>query len=116
MIWHDKHYWGADEVGARVTFENIEVHGGFVGIYYLRSGGMGLGNVRCWVDGDEERGKLLIGQWGYVSVGSVGVVATGLTPGKHNLTCEVDKTTDSKMGEGVEGGLHKVRIIAVIAS
>lgn len=116
MVWHDKHYWGADDVGARVTFPDVEVHGGFVGVYYLRSGVMGLGNLRCWVDGDEGGAKLLVGQWGYVSVGSVGAVATGLAPGKHSLTCEVDQTTNSHMGDQVEGGLHKVRIIAVIAS
>lgn len=116
IVWHDKHYWAAEEIGARVTFPDVEVSGGFLGVYYLRSSSMGLGNLRCWADGDEGAAKLLVGQWGYVSVGSVGAVATGLAPGKHSLTCEVDKTTNAQPGDQVEGSMHKTRIIAVIAS
>ncbi|CAK9784167.1 hypothetical protein CC85DRAFT_281824 [Cutaneotrichosporon oleaginosum] len=116
IVWHDKHYWAAEEIGARVIFPDVEVSGGFLGLYYLRSGSMGLGNLRCWADGNEGAAKLLIGHWGYVSVGSVGAVATGLAPGKHTLTCEVDKTTHAQPGDHVEGSMHKTRIIAVIAS
>ncbi|BEI94098.1 uncharacterized protein CcaverHIS019_0605570 [Cutaneotrichosporon cavernicola] len=116
IVWHNKHYWAAEEIGARITFTDVEVHGGFLGLYYLRSVSMGLGNLRCWVDGNEGASKLLVGQWGYVSVGSVGAVATGLAPGKHNVTCEVDQTTQAIPNEEAEGSLHKTRIIAVIAS
>ncbi len=116
IVWHDKHYWAAEEIGARVTFPDVEVSAGFLGIYYLRSSVMGLGNLRCWVDADEGAAKLLVGHWGYVSVGSVGAVATGLAKGKHSLTCEVDKTTNAQPGDQVEGSMHKTRIIAVIAS
>lgn len=114
MEWHDKRYWGANDVGARITFADIEVSGGFMGVYYLRSDSLGMGNLRCWPDDDEGKSRVLVGQWGYVSVGSVGVVAEGVERGRHNLTCVVDASTSAKVG--VEGGPHKVRIIAVIAS
>ncbi|BEJ17207.1 hypothetical protein CspHIS471_0606080 [Cutaneotrichosporon sp. HIS471] len=116
IVWHNKHYWAAEEIGARITFTDVDVHGGFLGLYYLRSVSMGLGNLRCWADGNEGASKLLVGQWGYVSVGSVGAVATGLAPGKHSVTCEVDQTTQAVPNKEAEGSLHKTRIIAVIAS
>ncbi|GMK57560.1 hypothetical protein CspeluHIS016_0403940 [Cutaneotrichosporon spelunceum] len=116
VVWHDKHYWAAEEIGARVTFTDIDVSGGFLGLYYLRSTSMGLGNLRCWADGDQGSSKLLVGYWNYVSVGSVGVIATGLAPGKHNVTCEVDKTTNAVPHPDAKGSMHKTRIIAVIAS
>jgi hypothetical protein len=35
----------ADEAGSVITFPDIEVHGGQVGIYYYRSAAIGLGNL-----------------------------------------------------------------------
>lgn len=99
--------------GAKITFSDIDVHGGKLSIYYLRGSNLGLGNMRCWADNDYDRAVKLQGFWTYVNVGSAGFITKGLQPGKHSVTCEVmDETEDHN---GVEG-THRCSIIAVMAS
>ncbi|KZO90804.1 hypothetical protein CALVIDRAFT_489907 [Calocera viscosa TUFC12733] len=58
----EKFYWSAEEPGARITFP-IRTVEGRVGVFFLRSAGMRLGNARCWVDRDASFGELAVGYW-----------------------------------------------------
>lgn len=66
--------------------------------------------MRCWADNDKGKATIVKGYWYYVSVGSSTVVATGLTEGKHSMTCEVTQETDDPEGK------HKAQIIAVLGT
>lgn len=104
----DKYYWKADKPGSQITFSDIDVHGGTLGLYYQRCG-ENVGKMKCWVDNQTNKAVVLNSIWSYVCVGSVGIVATNLDKGLHSVTCEVLEETDDKNGR------HDIQIIAVIA-
>lgn len=99
--------------GSKITFDDIDVHGGKLSLYYLRSDSMSLGSMRCWADSAEDKAVTLRGYWPYVSVGSTGFVAEGLAPGKHSVSCVV---LEEKEDHGEHIGTNRVSIIAVLAS
>ncbi|TYJ54164.1 hypothetical protein B9479_005175 [Cryptococcus floricola] len=102
--WADKKYLVSTTPGARVSFE-LETRLGRIEMHYLRSKVFGLGSVRCWVDGDgdgeEGGGVRLDGYWNEVfNIGRATTIKTGLSPGKHILTCEhLNETKDPKGGK-----------------
>lgn len=121
--WNGKHYWTWVRVGrsdsrstvagSKITFSDIEVNGGQLGLYYLRGWNLALGNMRCWADNDEDKAVKLTGFWQYINVGSVGPVADGLSTGLHSVSCVVlDEIEDHN---GIEG-TNRVSIIAVLAA
>lgn len=85
---------------------------GTVSLYFLRSWGNDMGNLRCWVNDDEENAALLTGLWGFVSVGARALVAKDLAPGTYTLTCRSEK---ADAVNGHEGG-SRTQIIAVMAT
>jgi hypothetical protein len=109
VAYHDKHYYGSEKPGSTITFHDIHVHSGSLGIYYLRQGDE-MGNMLCWVDGNKAVATKLVGYWRYVSVGSIGVIAEGLHSGTHWLTCEVMEETQAP-NNGT-----RVRIIAIVST
>ncbi|KAL7421284.1 hypothetical protein Q5752_004169 [Cryptotrichosporon argae] len=110
LSMHGKSWWAADKPGAEITFPNIKVSSGRVGIYYYRSSAP-LGNMHCWVDNDSANGRTLPGMWNYVSVGSYAHIRDRVPPGLHSVTCRVLEETNDPAGES-----HHVRIIAVLAN
>ena len=61
--WKEKKYWIATEPGSKISF-NIKVGVGKVNIMYQRSATFGLGNVICYVEGQEGWTKqALQGYW-----------------------------------------------------
>ncbi|KAL7417666.1 hypothetical protein BDY24DRAFT_375666 [Mrakia frigida] len=109
---HDKTYLWAETPGS--TFEvELDVTGGKVEIYYLRAGAADyrLGSVECWIDDDVDSKRRFDGWWddGNPHIGQFGVVAEGLSPGKHTLSCEVMEDSVNPHG-GTE-----FRIISVVA-
>lgn len=69
--------------------------------------------MRCWADDDVHNAVTLQGYWVYVNVGSTGLVADGLQPGTHTVTCVVLEEREDH--NGIKG-TNTVHIIAVLAS
>jgi hypothetical protein len=80
---NEKHYWIADEPGARIRLD-IEVNEGKVAVYFFRSAKLSPGVVYCWVDDNEVGRYKLEGHWDWeTNVPAVGYIDRGVTPGKH---------------------------------
>ncbi len=62
--WGAKHYLIADKPGSRITFP-FTVQRGLVQLVYQRSPKYHLGNVVCWIDGEENEAsrRELEGYW-----------------------------------------------------
>lgn len=58
-----KSYLRGDKAGDRIVFNDIELVEGTWTLYYLRSAKKQLGNLRCWVDGDEAGAIYVEGAW-----------------------------------------------------
>ncbi|KZT55632.1 hypothetical protein CALCODRAFT_509987 [Calocera cornea HHB12733] len=111
--WHfeeaplGKAYWSADVPGAQISFDVTTVEGR-VGVFFLRSPKLGLGNARCWVDGKSTVGETAVGFWEKEqSVADYVELAELLEPGKHTVTCEVTTGTRDP------GGGHAVKIMGL---
>lgn len=101
--WGAKHYLIADKPGSRITFP-FTVQRGLVQLVYQRSPKYHLGNVVCWIDGEENEAsrRELEGYWDLpFSVGVSSEIASDLPAGPHELTCEIQATTKDP-----EGGLE----------
>ncbi|KZT55636.1 hypothetical protein CALCODRAFT_518641 [Calocera cornea HHB12733] len=103
----DKFYWSADTVGAQIHF-SVHTVSGHVGMFFLRSPKLGLGNVRCWLDGNLKGSKVVEGYWTKdVSTAEFIELATELPTGTHELTCEIARQTKDP------GGGHAFKIIGL---
>ncbi|KIJ41191.1 hypothetical protein M422DRAFT_209303 [Sphaerobolus stellatus SS14] len=107
----DKQYLMANNIGDVAKFD-IEVGPiGQVRVTFLRSKVYGLGDAWCYVDDNKNGGRRLTSWWIHPSnLAHAEVVAEGVPPGKHVLTCEVMSETADP-----DGG-HEFRLIAVDAS
>ncbi|KLT44089.1 CAP64-like protein, partial [Cutaneotrichosporon oleaginosum] len=104
-----KKYMIADKPGASISVK-FRTSLGRVELHYLTSGTFGLGSVDCSVDGGQKRRfdgheNLRPG----VNVGRAKVLAEGLAPGEHELTCVLlDQTAHP-------GGGKEFRLISVLS-
>lgn len=80
---NEKHYWIADQPGARIRVD-IEANEGRVAVFYFRSAKYSPGVAYCWVDDNEAGRYKLEGHWGWeTNVPTVAYIDHGVTPGKH---------------------------------
>ncbi|KAG8928956.1 CRISPR-associated endonuclease/helicase Cas3 [Tulasnella sp. 418] len=107
--WKDKPYLIAKNPGDKVTFEIRIDSLGSVTMSYLRSKTFGLGKLKCWLDNDVAKAKVLSGYWTYDKLNLVrdDYIVVGGSPGKHLLNCEILKETDDPKGG------HEFRIVAI---
>lgn len=102
----------SETAGSTITFPDITVVDGTISLYFLRSWGNDMGDLRCWIDDDDADATLLTGYWGFVSVGARQLVAQDIPPGTHSLTC---RSEAAKGEDGTPGGA-RTQIIAVMAT
>jgi len=103
----DKFYWSSSSPGARITF-SVYTAEGRLGMFFLRSRKLGLGDARCWLDGDDSSSVVVVGYWDKEeSVSQYTKLAADVSPGEHELTCEVAATTKDP------GGGHAFKIIGL---
>ncbi|WVQ77182.1 hypothetical protein IAR50_006865 [Cryptococcus sp. DSM 104548] len=105
----DKPYMVAREPGARVSFE-LETAVGVVKMYALKSKTFGLGTIECWADEERDKAEKIVGWWdnGDVNIGRFATIRTGLSAGRHTITCELlEETSDP-------GGGHEFRMISMM--
>lgn len=102
----------SDKAGSKITFQDITVVDGSVSLYFLRSWGHDMGDLRCWVNDAEDKAALLTGLWGFVSVGARQLIAKDLKPGTYSVTCR----SEVAQGENGEKGGARTQIIAVMAT
>ncbi len=100
----------ADKPGASISVK-FRTALGRVELHYLTSGTFGLGSVECSVDGSAKKvrfnghANLRAG----VNVGRAKVLAEGLAPGEHELTCVLLDATLHP------GGGKEFRLISVLS-
>ncbi|RUS18728.1 hypothetical protein BC937DRAFT_88412 [Endogone sp. FLAS-F59071] len=113
-LWNwqgEKFYVVANETGATVTFE-ITANQGVVYLYVLKSKSYSLGDVWCWADTDKEHGVKITGYWTLIySVGVMVPTVEGLSPGEHDIRCEV---LPSEKSQNPNGGTN-FRILAIMS-
>jgi hypothetical protein len=102
----------SEQAGATITFPDITVVDGTVSLYFLRSWGHDMGDLRCWVNDDEDKAALLSGFWGFVSVGARALIAKDLKAGVYSVTC---RSVQGELHDGNPGG-NRTQIIAVMAT
>ncbi len=102
----------SEKAGSKITFPNITVVDGTISLYFLRSWGHDMGDLKCWVNDDEAHATLLTGWWGFVSVGARQLVKQDLKAGTYSLTC---LSQEAKGEDGKPGG-SRTQIIAVMAT
>lgn len=96
--WGDKHYLVTDQPGSRITFP-ITVQRGVVQVVFQRSPKYHLGNVVCWIDDNADSRRELEGYWDLPHSGGVSSeITTDLSPGSHELTCELQSSTSDPEG------------------
>ncbi|QRW05670.1 capsule structure designer protein [Ceratobasidium sp. AG-Ba] len=107
--WKEKAYVIAKEPGARVTFAINAGPTGLIRISYLKSKTFGLGSVKCWVDDNEGAARRIDGWWNEdgLNISRDSNIAEGVTPGPHEVTCEVLSETKDP------GGGHEFRLISL---
>jgi hypothetical protein len=103
-----KHYWKATQPGSIITFDNIEVNAGIVAIFHLRCD-QNYGNAKCWVDNMKDRAVEIVSIWDFVCISALHVIAEGVSPGEHSVTCEVVEQTADKNDK------HDFAIAAIIS-
>lgn len=104
-FWHhpdnpQKVYFKADQPGSRFTYD-IETRLGTIKMYSLRSKTFGLGSIECWVGDDKGNSVRANGWWdnGDINIGRFTTIATGLSEGRHTVTCELlEETLDPDGG------------------
>lgn len=104
-----KTYLRGQNPGDKVVFSDVDLTAGTWTLYYLRSNKKRLGNMRCWVDDMEDQAIYVEGWWERkMDVGEVLPMHTGLSQGKHTLTCQIDDRTNDPQGG------HEFMIIAIM--
>lgn len=112
-FWNDKWFYKSEKAGSTIKFGNVKVTDGTISLYYLRSGGNKLGNLRCWAGDDPTKNKVLPGQWGFVSIGARALVAKDLKPGTYSVSCKSEPGAERNDGQP---RAETTMIIAVMAS
>ncbi|KAG8936766.1 CRISPR-associated endonuclease/helicase Cas3, partial [Tulasnella sp. 419] len=110
--WKDKPYLIGKKPGDRITFEvKVDVLG-TVSVAYLRSKTLGLGKLKCWLNGRPNRPQFVSGYWDFDNLNLVRKdhIVVGAPPGKHLVHCEIMKETDDPKGG------HEFRIVAVTST
>lgn len=96
----EKKYLVSKTPGSRVKFKFSTTQGKLI-LYYLSSKDFGLGNVKCWVDDQQNNNALSIVLKGYwtnpYNTGSTKQI-WNIPPGDHTLTCRLLEETDDPSG------------------